>query len=67
MRYYVNTRLLGNIKNSPPRAPPPLDLVVVVVEKALEDHDTDPKDQISDHIPPQAPQWEPTWHYYNTC
>ena len=44
-----------------------LDLVVVVVEKALEDHDPDPKDQISDHIPPQAPQWEPTWHYYNTC
>ena len=31
------------------------------------DHDPDLKDQICDHIPSQAPQWGPTWHYYNTC
>ena len=40
-----------------------LDLVVVVVEKALEDHGPDLKDQICDHTHPQAPQWEPIWHY----
>ena len=39
----------------------------MVVEKGLGDHDPDLKDQISDHIPPQATCGAPARHYYNTC
>ena len=43
-----------------------LTLVRMVVEKAMGDHDPDLRDQFYGHIHPQAPQWGPIGHHYNT-
>ncbi len=46
--------------------PPSWALGVVAMDMASEDHDLVLKYQSCGHIPPQAPHWAPTWHYYNT-